>query len=258
MIMAFQYKGEIGGGLAPVIGSLAGNGLQVGADLYDGQLLIEDLGDTGGEVLPIAVAAAGPDVTQRIVGICIGVITSPEYNATYKGNKCTYDVTNATLLANKPVGAAQVQVQTLTAKSLIQAPLYHGSYGVAIGRAACTTGSTGLTYVNPTTGHATVDHYSTSYCVEGANRGERRKITTGNATTQTHIIPFTNTIAVGDKFCWANIVMGAAHVDWCAQFQGIDAYAALTNYFKVYVHELNFDVAGQEYAVFTIADSHIA
>jgi hypothetical protein len=255
--MAFQYLGEITGGLAPVIPAM-----QVGATVYSGQILIGDY-TVSGEVIPSAVAVAGPDVTQKIIGICLGKgrNTSPGtsyYNSTYKGDTITYDTAVADQLLNDPIGAAVAQVQKLTPTSLIRAPLCHGTIGTAPPRGACTTGSSGATYVNATSGHATVSLFSTSYCYDGANRGEHRIITTGNATTQTHTILFPRTIATGDKFVWVNVRPGYAHVDWDSQFQAIDACAALTYYFEVYVHELNLEVAGGEYAVFSFAANHLA
>jgi len=254
--MAFQYLGEITGGLAPVIADA-----QVGADCYQGQMLIWDY-TVSGVVIPSAVAVAGPDVTQKIAGICLGPgrNTSPGtsyYDSTYKGNKVTYDTTNATLQANDPVGPAITQVQLLTPNSLIQAPLCHATYGTAPERKACTTGSSGLTYVVGAI-DTTVSLFSTSYCSIGANRGQYRVITTGATTTQTHVIPFTYTIATGDTFVIANIRRGYAHIDWESQFQGIDSANDLNYYFNAYVHELNLEEAGKEYAVFTLAPSHFA
>lgn len=249
--MAFRWAGDLSGA-APIVRTL-----QASADCYVGQLVRTDI-NAGGAVEPVAGAAAGPDTTSFIVGIVTGVATSPTYDSTYKGDKCTYDTTQATLTANDPVGPAKVQVTIVTPTTLIKAPIVKDTVGTAPERKACTTGSSdGLTFVTATV-DTTVSNYSTVYCSQGANRGEYRKVTTGNATTQTVLVAFQNDIAVGDEFVIANITEGPAHIDFDTQFQGIDSSAALTNYYKVYVHELNLEKAGQEYAVFSFCTSQLA
>jgi hypothetical protein len=252
--MAFQYLGEITGGLAPKIN------LQVGANCYQGQLLKYDYA-VSGAVVPVAVAGDDPEDVNVIAGICLGPgrRTNPGvslYNATYKGDLITYDVTQATLVVNDPVGAALAEVQLLTPNSLLRAPIVKDTVGTAPECKACTTGSAdGLTFVIPTI-DTSVSMYSTAYCRTGANRGEYRKITTGAVATQTVVIPFTNDIAVGDTFCVANIVQGLARIDFDSQFQGIDSSAALTNYYVAIVHELNLEEAGKEYATFRLSPQH--
>ena len=252
--MAFQYMGEITGGLAPKMN------LQVGANCYAGQLLKWDY-TVSGNVLPIAAAADDPEDVNAIAGICLGPgrYTSPGtslYNSTYKGDLITYDVTQATVAVNDPVGAAIAEVQLLTCNSLIKAPIVKDTIGTAPECKACTTGSAnGLTFVIATI-DTSVSMYSTAYCRSGANRGEYRKITTGGATTQTVVIPFTNDIAVGDTFCVANVVTGLSRIDFDSQFQGIDSSAALTNYYVAIVHELNLEEAGKEYATFRLSPQH--
>jgi len=255
--MAFQYLGEITGGLAPVR-----KNVQVAANVYQGQLLRWDV-NAGGSVEPMAAAGAGPDATSYISGICLGSgrRTNPGtslYDATYKGDLITYDTTQATLAVNDPVGAAICELQMLTLNSLLRAPLVNNTIGTNPECKACTTGSSdGLTFIIATI-DTTVSNYSTAYCRTGANRGEYRKITTGAAATQTVLVPFTNDIAIGDTFCVVNVADGLAHIDLETQFQGIDSSPALTNYYVVYVHELNLEEAGKEYATFRFAPRHFA
>jgi hypothetical protein len=253
--MAFQYLGEITGGLAPVISK------QVGATLYGGQLC-QYSGAAGGQVIPVAAAAAGPDTTV-VAGIVLGAAknTSPGtsiYSSTYNGDTITFDVTQATVVANSPVGAAIAQIQTLTPNSLIKAPVVKDTVGTAPECKACTTGSSdGLTFVVPTI-DTTVSGYSTVYCRTGANRGEYRVVTTGATTTQTVVIPFTNDIAIGDTFCIANIKEGLSHISWDSLFLGVDSsYDPSSNYFVAIVHELNLEVAGREYVTFRLAARHL-
>jgi len=248
--MAFTWAGDLSGA-APVV-----KVFKAAADCYVGQLVRADV-NAGGTVEPAAVAGAGPDTTSFIVGIVTGVVTSPTYDSTYKGDKATYDTTQATLVANDPIGPAKVQVTLVTPTTLIKGPVVKDTVGTAPERKACTTGSSdGLTFVVATI-DTSVSNYSTVYCSDGANRGEYRKVTTGNATTQTVLVAFQNDIAVGDTFCIANVVEGNAHIDFDTQFQGIDSSAALSNYYKAYVHELNLEKAGEEYAVFALSSAHL-
>ena len=248
--MAFSFAGDLSGA-APVVKKL-----QIAADVYQGQLLCWDV-DAGGLVEPVAVPLAGPDTVIRIAGICTGIVTSPVFNATYKGDKGTYDTAQADLEANNPVGPTLAEVLLITPTTLIKAPIVKDTIGTAPERKACTTGSAdGLTFVVATI-DTTVSNYSSAYCSAGANRGQYRKITTGAVAVQTVLVPFTYDIAVGDIFCIANIKEGLAHVDLDTQFQGIDSSPALSKYFVVYVHELNLEEAGKEYAIFTISPRHL-
>jgi len=253
--MAFQYLGEITGGFAPVI-----KDMQVAANCYQGQLLKYDA-DAGGLVEPVAAAQDLPEDVTVIAGICLGPgrYTSPGtslYDSTYKGDLITYDTTQATLAVNDPVGAAIVEMQVLTPNSLIKAPIVKDTIGTAPECKACTTGSSdGSTFVVATI-DTTVSQFSTVYCRKGANRGEYRKVTTGATTTQTVLVPFTNDIAVGDEFCIVNVVRGNAFIDFDTQFQGIDSSAALSNAYSAIVHELNLEVAGQEYCTFRLSPLH--
>lgn len=252
--MAFQYLGEITGGLAPKVV------VQAAADCYQGQLLVYDQ-NTGGSVEPAPDASDLPEDATVIAGICLGAgrRTNPGtslYDSTYKGDKVTYDTTQATLAVNDPVGAALVEMQMLTPLSLIKAPIVKDTVGTAPECKACTTGSAdGLTFVIATI-DTSVSQFSTAYCRTGANRGEYRKITTGGTTTQTVLVAFTNDIAIGDTFCVANVVQGFAHVNWDTLFKGIDSSDALTTGWSVIVHELNLEVAGQEYCTFRFFPQH--
>ena len=229
---------------------------QIAANVYQGQLLRWDA-NAGGAVEPAAVSGQGPDTTSIIAGICTGIVTDASYNATYKGDLGTYDTTQANLADNTPVGAAMAQVTLITPTTLIKAPLVKDTIGTNPERKACTTGSAdGLTFIIATI-DTTVSDFSTAYCSIGANRGEYRKITTGAVATQTVLVPFTNDIAIGDTFCVVNVKDGLAHIDFDSQIQGVDTSDALSNYYVVYVHELNLEEAGKEYIVFTISTRHL-
>jgi len=248
--MAFSWAGDLSGAL-PIV-----KYFPVAADVYEGQLLMADITVTGG-VKPTADAAAGPDTASQLIGICTGIKTSPTYNSTYKGNLGTYDTTQATLTANDPVGPCMAEVTLITPTTKIHGPIVKDTVGTNPERKACTTGSSdGLTFVVATI-DTTVSYFSTAYCSTGANAGQYRVITTGATATQTVVVPFSYDIAIGDTFCIANVRDGKARIELDTQFQGIDSSAALSNYFNVYVHELNLKEAGKEYAVFTFDGSHL-
>ena len=249
--MAFSYAGDLTGA-PPII-----RRFPIDADLYQGQLLMWS-SDAGGIVQPAADgASADPDATTKIAALCTGIVTSPAFNATYKGDMGDYDTTQADQLANSPVGCAMAECVIITPTTLIKAPIVKDTIGTAPERKACTTGSSdGLTFVVATI-DTTVSQYSTVYCSKGANRGISRIVTTGATTTQTVLIAFPYDIAVGDEFCIANIKEGFAKINFDTQFQGIDSSDALTYPYYVYVHELNLEESGKEYAVFAFSTRHL-
>lgn len=252
--MAFSWAGDLSGA-KPIIKKF-----QVGVDCYQGQLLAADISKTtGGYVKPCPVAAAYPDTATRIMGICNAAVTSPVYTASYyKGDLVTYDTSTATLQANSPVGAAMAEVCLITPTTLVRAPIYRTTPGTALLELAATTAvSAGTTFI--TSGFAAaVDGYSTAYCRSGLNRGEYRKVDGTGTTTQTFVIPWTYGVAIGDKFTVTNLVEGNCHFDLIGTYlNGLEGAAALTNYYCAYVHELNLEESGKEYAVFTISPSHL-
>jgi hypothetical protein len=247
--MAFTWAGDLNGA-APVVKKM-----QVAANVYQGQMLRWDV-NAGGLVEPVAAATAGPETANIIAGICSGIVTSPTFDATYKGDLGTYDTTQATQIANDPVGACLAEVTLVTPSTLIKAPIVKDTIGTNPERKACTTGSAdGLTFVVAAI-DTTVSQYSTVYCSSGANRGQYRKVTTGATTTQTVLVAFPYDIAVGDVFCIANVGIGLAHIEFDSQFQGIDSSDDQTHYYVVYVHELNLEEAGKEYAIFSFSPRH--
>jgi len=249
--MAFEWAGDLAG-CGPII-----RRFPIDADVYQGQLLAWS-SDAGGIVQPVADgASADPDATTKIAAICTGIVTSATYDSTYRGDKGVYDTTQATQIANDPVGAAMAECIIITPTTLIRGPVVKDTIGTNPERKACTTGSSdGLTYVVAAI-DTTVSQYSTSYCSKGANRGLYRVVTTGATTTQTFLIAYPYDIAVGDEFCIANIKEGFAKINFDTQFQGIDSSDALSYPYYAYVHELNLAEAGKEYAVFTLSTRHL-
>jgi hypothetical protein len=252
--MAFTWAGDLTGA-KPIR-----RYFPIGATCYQGQLLGYDTAGAtnGGYVIPTANAAAGPDTTSFIMGICSGIVqTAASYNSTYKGNTLAYSTTQATLAAYDPADAVMAEVILVTPYTLLRAPIVKDTVGTNPECVTNTAASSGGTTITHTAIDTTVDGYSTIYCRTGLNRGKSRKVTTVTSTAvETVVVPFPYAIAVGDTFCVANVVLGQAHIALDSQFQGIDSSAALTNYFKAYVHELNLEEAGKEYAVFTLSAAH--
>ena len=248
-----KIVGDLRGGFSPVV-----ENFQIGADVYVGQILAADRAVAGGSVYPSANAAAGPDTAMAIVGVCESIVTSPTYNSTYVGDGGTYDTTQATQVANDPIGPCRAKVGLITPTTLVQFPIVKDTIGTAPERKAATTAVTdGLTFVISTI-DTSVSNYSTAYGSTGANKGQYRKITTGAVATQTVLVAFTYDVAIGDYFVVANIVKGACHFAFDSQIQGIDSSAALSNYFKGFCTTLDLSTAGSEKAVLTINATHLA
>lgn len=253
--MAFTWAGDLSNAAAVL------RNFQIGATLYEGQLLGYDTAGAtnGGYVIPIADAAAGPDTTSFVVGLCSGIVQAGDasFNSTYKGKSLAYTTTQASLAAYSPADAVMAQVTLVTPTTLIKGPLVKDTIGTAPVCVTNTAASSGGTTVTFSTIDTTVDGLSTMYCRTGANRGLYRKVTTVGTTSSVAVVPFPYAIAVGDTFCIVNMVHGMAHIQLDTQFQGIDSSADLSYYYKVYCHELNLETAGQEFAIFTISTDHL-
>lgn len=255
--MSFSYAGSMyGGSLTPFIMEK----IQIAANCYTGQLARIDV-NAGGVIEPIAVAGAGPDATSYILGIVNAIRTSPTFDTTFQGDLGTYDTTQATQLANEPVGAVEAEVIVLRPGDKVRAPIVNATVGTAITVQTVTTGSAdGLTFVANTITTASTSQYSVSYCRTGANRGLYRKVTTGNATTQTFLVAFPYDIAVGDTFVTVQCTLPGGALRWDAdsQFQAVDGTSAITSYYRGVCLELNLEKAGEEYIIFTIHPDHLA
>jgi len=252
--MAFEYAGNMYGAAPFVL-----DRVQLAANCYVGQLVRADT-NAGGSIEPIANAAAGPDTTSYILGMVTAIRTSPTYDSTFQGDLGTYDTTQATQVANDPVGPALADITVIRPGDKIKAPIVNATIGTALDLQTVTTGSAdGLTFVaNAIT--SSTSQYSTSYCRTGANRGQYRKVTTGNATTQTVLVGFTYDIAVGDTFVTAQCSMPGMPLHWDAdsQFQAVDGDSAISNYYRGTTLELNLEESGREFIVFTINPVHLA
>jgi hypothetical protein len=252
--MAFEYSGSVYGGTAPLI-----QRVQLSANCYVGQMVRRDA-DAGGVIEPMAAAAAGPDTTSYVLGIVNAIYNSPTYDSTYQGDLGTYDTTQATQVANDPVGVVQADIVPIFPGTIIKAPVCATTAGTAITVVTVTTGSAdGLTFLGNTIS-TSVSFYSTAYCRTGANRGRYRRVTTGSTTTQTMLVAFPYDIAAGDTFCVANVTLPGQnlHFDLDSRFQAINGVAALTNYYRGRTIKLNLEEAGREWIEFVVDPAHIA
>jgi len=247
--MAFEYSGSLSGA-APVVVQL-----DIGETCYEGQLLGTGiLGGAGGHVQILDAAAAEAFENDIVpIGICAGVVDpSRTYNTTYRGNSSTYTTTQATILANGMPGRVQV-VLARPFDTLIKGPICYTAYGTAPTVLTNTTASAGGVLVTHA-GEAitdTADDLCTVYCRTGANRGLYRVVTTGATGSQTVTIPFPNAIAIGDTFVKVACTLGYGGLNIISTADCIDGDNALSYYYAVYYHEINCEVAGQEYAIFS-------
>lgn len=245
--MGMQYAGSLSG-TAPIV-----RVLDIGETCYAGQLGQSGLvGGAGGHIQIADAATEAHENDHAILGLIAGVVDdSRTYDSTYRGDKSTYTTTQATVAAD---GHGQVQATIIRPwDTLIKAPINYTAYGTAPTVLTVTTASSGGTVVT----HAgntitdTADDLCTVYCRTGANRGEYRVVTTGTTTAQTVTVPFPYGIVVGDTFIKAACVLGIGGLDIIATANCINGDAALSSYYDVYYHEINLEVAGQEYAVFS-------
>jgi len=252
--MAFEYAGNMYGATPFVMEKVP-----LAANCYQGQLARLDA-DAGGVIEPVAAAAAGPDTTSYIVGIVSAIRTSPTYNGTYQGDLGTYDTTQATQVANDPVGPCLADITIIRPGDKIKAPVCFTTIGTAPTVITTTgTSTTGLTFVGNALAVTSISQYSVAYCRTGANRGQYRKITTGATGTQTVLVAFTYDIAVGDTFVVVNLAPPGStlHFDVDTQFQAVVGNWA-TSYYRGQTLELNLEEAGKEFIVFTINPAHLA
>lgn len=251
----FTYAGSLSGA-APIK-----RYFQIGETCYVGQLVMAPDAGVGGEVQILDVAAQDSEDDHRIIGIITGVRNANDagWSATAGyGDTATYDTTQAAMVANEPKDACEVEVTyIIPGDTLVKGPFYNAAYGTAITELLETSGSAdGLTVTHANdTAIDSPDDYTTIYCRTGANRGQRRVVTTTATGSQTLTIPFTNDIAVGDKFVTVNLVLGLAKLAIPASANYIEASDTLTNFYDVFVHELNLEESGKEHAIFTVCSN---
>jgi len=246
--MGFSYAGSLSGA-APVIRNFV-----ISETMYEGQLAMTGLvAGTAGAVQIADAATEAQENDQCIIGIVSGVVdASRVYDATYRGHKSTFTANQATIATNG--GPGEVQVTLVRPwDTLIRGPICYTAYGTAPTVLINTTASSNGTTVTHAGGNITdtADDLCIVYCRTGANRGLWRVVTTPAVGNQVTTLPFPYGIAIGDTFVKAACVPGVGGLDIIATANCINGDAALTNYYPVFYHEINLEVAGQEYAVFS-------
>jgi hypothetical protein len=252
--MGFQYAGNIGGAGASTVMNM-----YTGETCYVGQLLQYDMsGTAGGHVIPANAASEANEDDQAIIGVCSGIVdASRTYVAAASGtaqygDRTTYTTSQTTVAST---GASEVQVTvSIPMVTMFRAPIFNAAWGTALTEMVNTTASSGgvtITAANDAITDA-ADDFSTIYCRSGANRGLSRVVTTGTSTTvRTCVVPFPNAIAVGDVFVSCSLVKGFSHMDIPATADCIDGNNDVNAWYNVFVHQLNLEESGKEFAVFS-------
>jgi mRNA-degrading endonuclease toxin of MazEF toxin-antitoxin module len=248
---------------------------------YMGQLvscIAASKANCNGAVVPLAVAAGAFDLTNYQVPL--GVVSAfnvrnPVYDPTTTLQYITgSQVTQALQLATEKTGAEGmyikgdpqmlVEITEITPQSVIKAPIYNATYGVAstvlTATTAMTDGAVTAITTNAADMSAGVLNMTTIYCRTGVNAGMYRvgKATSNTGPSVTTAFPYNG--AIGDTFIWVPMKQGWSTV----QIQGpglfLDSSLAPvvigTARFGIFIYRLNLAVAGQEYAEFRFEGDH--
>ena len=152
-----------------------------------------------------------------------------------------------------------VAVQLITAESILKAPLFNSTYGVAPTLLTTTVVSgTGVSFTSNACDFTPVLDKCTSYFRTGANAGLMRSSGDTSTTAETNAIAFPNTMVVGDQCIRVPlrpIGLSFAQIDSKAMFFDVSATPA-TNYFSIIVLGLDLRIAGQESVLFRFAPEH--
>lgn len=257
-----------------IAGSLSGNGpvivnMHVSETCYVGQLVMTPtIGGLGGNCQILDAANEAHENDLWVMGLVVGSGgrlgggssgSERTFNSTYKGDTIIYTTTQATIAANGEPGTARVAI--ITPDTLLRGPIFNGAFGTALTELDITTADSAGTSVTHAGDTITdiADDLGTVYCRSGANKGLYRIVTTGTTTAQTVTIPFPYTIAANDVFVMASVVKtGLGGIQIPATADCIDGNAALSSYFDVFVHELNLEETGKEFAIFRFMPSALA
>ena len=242
--MAFIYAGNLISNKPAVI-----QRFQTGAAVYVGQPVIEDYSNLYGHVIPLAAAAAAPDTTYNIMGVCVGIVNDPLYSSTYQAEYNTYDTTKAAVVANAHKDASMIEVAISRPGDMYEVPIVKDTIGTALDVVTNTTESTTALTLTMAAGTDYQLGYATMYCRSGANKGLSRVITTCSTTAKDATIAFPYTIAVNDTFVCAAIKLGRFMLTPDSLFMAIDGDVATGgNYYNAWCHKMDLSTAGAEKA----------
>ncbi len=236
--------------------------MPVSETMYVGQMAQWDAGNgavgTSGGVQILDAATELWEDDEPVAGVVAGVYSGDRvYDATYKGDKCTYSVTQSVIADTGP-GRVEL-ILAIPHVTLFKGPIYDTTFGTALTELVVTSASTNgttVTHANQTVvDHA--DDFSTIYCRSGANRGQYRANTTPgtNAQVTTEVFPYG--IAVGDVFVVASVKIGLSCIDIPATANCIDGDNNIDTGYGVIIHELNLEESGKEYAAFSFTAASV-
>lgn len=239
--------------------------------LYFGQLV--EFTTDGLEVIDVPSGAYDTTGNTNIQGLVIGTNNKTKtYSATYGGIEYITGVsTQAAQNARDWFGSeggvypkgdpqALVQIARLSPNTELRAPLCNAALGAAPTLLTETTGNAAGTTIttNATQLAVPISGLCTIYCRTGANAGLYRLTTDASTTAATVTCAFPRAIAVGDTFVRVPLrPVGESNVYIDSLSMYIDVSATPgTNYYGIYVNELNLKRAGEEYARFTFNPKH--
>lgn len=157
----------------------------------------------GSPVLYASTGTSGVQVsTTTSVADCVGVVadTGNNYNvATGSGGALAYSTTQQ---SESLEGIFAIIINP----DAVWRMLMNGgaTNGTALAEKTVSTANSAGTTVNPSYNYSSPQMKDgIIWCTSGANVGQSRKITNSSSTTATVVVPFANTIAVGDTFCHA-------------------------------------------------------
>jgi hypothetical protein len=247
--MGFNYAGNLGGAGAPVVRRFHTN-----ETMYVG-CLVKSTGG-GGQVSIAGVVTNLNESATTILGVVTGIVDG---SRTYKaatsgtaqyGDGTTYHTSQSTAA---DTGISEVEVTLMIpGVTLFKAPIYNGKWGTALYEIVNTTAdSNGVDFVSPVQTADIGDDVGIAYCRSGANHGMWRTIEGISTVTTSMTVPLPNTIAVGDKFVQVALLPGFCMMQTSSAGDIIDGNLAGTSGYAVYVHEINLEESGKEYAVFS-------
>lgn len=236
--------------------------------LYVGQVITK-LTDTtyGGFSNFGAAAGVGDGTTDKVpFGIVKATNNFTElYNSTYHSayiTDCTLQATQ--VVTRKSLGvegqfgvsdpAPYVQVDLITAETVIKAPIFFTAYGTAPTVYTNTTQSTtGLRVTTTAIGQSNIAGGAIFYCRSGANKGLYRITSSTSTTAHDLVVAFPYDVEAGDTFVYVNIVPGTTRGQFDANAMcilGDAARAAAGDFYWLDILEINLKEAGKEYAIF--------
>lgn len=247
---------------------------------YVGQLVRTAADGTGGDGVAVCGAASGAaDTTGK--KILEGVINGfndvvPTYEdgidvAGFGGQEMAGVVTQADQLARNYFGgegsmiskgdpAPLAEVLLIDSSTWIKAPIYNGSYGTAPTVLTSTSGNAnGLTVTTNACDFTPVANgRQTIYCRTGVNAGLYRVTDDASTTVCAWDRAMKATTAnIGETYVRVPLQQGWCNLQLDAEGLYVEASATpATDFYLVYVREINLKEAGKEYCVFRFAPLH--